>query len=104
MADQTEKDTPPVIVVAMREWWNPNGHTVTTARAVDVIGGRSLLVFPDGHGVPAVCAEICRQWDHLPAGVRFVVDSVRVSRRKDLHTDPHTVNMGRESVARGVTL
>lgn len=87
----------PPIVVAMREWWNPDGHTVCTARAFDTEGGRVLTVFPDGHGTQAVAAEIRRQWE-LPDRTPFAFDSVRVSRRRDLHADPHSINMGRETV------
>lgn len=98
MAEQERE--PGLLVVAVREWWNPAGHMITTARAFDANTGRVLVVFPDGHGTGAVAAEVSRQWD-LPAGVRFAWDVVRVARRRDLHQDPHKTGMGRESLIYG---
>lgn len=98
MPTETERE-PGLVVVAVREWWNPAGHFVVSARAFDTETGRVAVVFPDGHGNEAVRHAVQMALE-IPAA-RVVFDVVRVARRRDLHTDPARAGLDRVSVVRG---
>lgn len=72
------------VIAAVREWWNPAGHLVCSARIFDPATSRVAVIRPDGHGQAAVISEARRVLD-LPVEQRFVFDTVRVARRRDLH-------------------
>ena len=82
------------------EWWNPAGHLVCSARVFDPATSRVAVIHPDGHGQAAVVHEARRVLD-LPVGQRFWFDTVRVARRRDLHTA--TITAGSVSTLAGVT-
>jgi len=91
------EERPHTVFVAVREWWSPNGHTVSTARAFDPVSGRVAWTRVDGHGNAAVAhavREMFAQFRYeLPETAGFVFDVVRVGKRRDLHTDPATVGL-----------
>ena len=90
----------PAVIAAVREWWNPAGHLVCSARVFDPATSRVAVIHPDGHGQEAVVHEARRVLD-LPVGQRFWFDTVRVARRRDLHTA--TITAGSVSTLTGVT-
>jgi len=104
----TQEERPHVVIVAVREWWNPAGHLMSTARAFDPVSGLVAWADVDGHGRAAVIHAVRRQFagftgaHALPDSARFVLDVTRVGRRADLHTDPATVRMERVSPFGGV--
>ena len=104
----TEEERPHTVFVAVREWWKPAGHTVSTARAFDTVSGRVAFAAVDGHGYAAVRFAVRCAFEAtgepLPDSAGFVVDFVRVARRVDLHTDPARYGLPRVSVFTGDTL
>ena len=86
------EERPHVVIVAVREWWSPNGHTVSTARAFDPVSGRVAFAAVDGHGVQAAAFAVREAYkatgEPLPESARFVFDVVRVGKRAELHQDP----------------
>jgi hypothetical protein len=104
----TEEERPHTVFVAVREWWNPAGHLVSTARAFDPVSGRVAFAAVDGHGTAAARFAVRRTFtatgEPLPDSARFVFDVVRVGLRRDLHADPARAGLPRVSIFTGVTL
>lgn len=101
----TEQERPHVVIVAVREWWNPKGHLVSTARGFDPVSGRVAWAAVDGHGNAAARFAIRRTFtatgEPLPDSAVFTFDVVRVGKRSDLHADPARVGLSRVSVLGG---
>jgi len=95
------EEMPHTVFVAVREWWNPKGHTVSTARAFDPVSGRVAFAAVSGHGRIAAAHAIREAYkatgEPLPDSVAFAYDMVRVGKRRDLHADPAAVGLPRVS-------
>jgi len=102
------EEMPHTVFVAVREWWSPNGHTVSTARAWDPLSGRVAWAALDGHGTAtathAIREAFAATGEPLPETAGCVFDVVRVGFRRDLHADPAAVGLPRVLSFGAVTL